>query len=192
MAFIEKKDPTVLNIMLTSRGRELLSTGNLTFNYFAIGDSEVDYTFNSGATAVDSEFSAFNLDILRPRDWNPKQISFIPQILSGDPYNVIPSIPSAGYDIENPVSSIGFFTSGATEFIIDGDHVKQPDAMVAMITATGGTTLNLRKAPTYGSSGNEPEIGDLVLVKWTAGDSTTGYTVGVDTLGFLQICQSFF
>ena len=45
MAFIEKKDPTVLNIMLTSCGRELLSTGNLTFDYYALGDSEVDYRF---------------------------------------------------------------------------------------------------------------------------------------------------
>ena len=47
MAFIDKKDPVVLNIKLTSKGRELLSEGNLNFKYFAIGDSEIDYAFNS-------------------------------------------------------------------------------------------------------------------------------------------------
>jgi hypothetical protein len=31
MAFIEKTDPVVLNIKLTTKGRELLSTGNLSF-----------------------------------------------------------------------------------------------------------------------------------------------------------------
>lgn len=168
--------------MLTSCGRELLSTGNLTFNYYAIGDSEVDYRFNASAST--EGFTAFDSNILRPADKNPKQLSFIPRNYTGDPYNVISTIPSASYEIVNPVSSIGFFTSGSTagtfDFITDSDHVKQPDAMVAMSGVTGGRYLQLLKAPTYGSSGNEPEVGDLVLVKWTAGDSTTGYTVNKD------------
>ena len=175
MAFIEKKDPTVLNILLTSCGRELLSTGNLTFNYYAIGDSEVDYGFNLSANT--EGFVPFDSNILRPFDKNPKQLSFIPRNYTGDPYNVISTIPSASYEIVNQVSSIGFFNSGATTFITDSDHVKQPDCMVDMSTVAGGTSLALLKAPTYGSSGDEPAIGDLVLVKWTAGDSTTGYSV---------------
>ena len=178
MAFIEKRDPTVLNIMLTSCGRELLSTGNLTFKYYAIGDSEVDYRFNASASTYG--FDAFDSNILRPADKYPKQLSFIPRNYSGDPYNEILSIPSASYEIVNPVSNIGFFTSGATEFITDSDHVKQPDAMVAMSGVSGGNQLTLLKAPTYGSSGNEPAVGDLLLVKWTAGDSTTGYTLSKD------------
>ena len=178
MAFIEKKDPTILNIMLTSCGRELLSTGNLTFNYYAIGDSEVDYRFNSGASI--QGFTAFDSNILRPADKNPKQLSFIPRNFTGDSYNEISTIPSAPYEIVNPVSSIGFFTSGATEFITDGNHVKQPDAMVAMSGVSGGNQLQLLKAPTYGTSGLEPEVGDLLLIKWTVGESTTGYTLNKD------------
>lgn len=172
MAFIEKKDPVVLNIKLTTKGRELLSTGNLTFKYFAIGDSEIDYVFNN-----ETGLNPFDANILRPVDNNPNLLSFIPRNLSGDPYNEIPSIPSTTYAVNNTVQPIGFFTSGATEFIVDSNHVKQPDAMIQMSGITGGTSLHLIKAPTYGTSGEEPAIGDLLLVKWTLLESTTGHTI---------------
>lgn len=177
MAFIEKKDPVVLNIKLTSCGRQLLSTGNLTFNYFAIGDSEIDYKFVDAVHASDVDYTSFDSIILRPADNNPNIISFIPRNLSGDSYNVIPGIPAAWYPVVNSIEPIGFFTNNGTTFINDSNHVKQPDAMVYMSGITGGTTLRLYKAPTYGTSGNEPAVGDLVLVKWTLNANTTGYTV---------------
>jgi len=180
MAFIEKKDPVVINIKLTSKGRELLSQGNLNFRYFAIGDSEIDYNFISEAQVVDSEFTAYNLGILRPADKNPNQLSFITKTLSGDPYNEILSVPSSPYIVSNTIDSLGFFTNitntGAT-FIADANHVKQPDAMVDMSTVTGGTKLRLLKAPTYGTSTAEPATGDTLLIKWTYGFNTTGQTV---------------
>ena len=176
MAFIEKKDPVVINIKITSKGRELLSTGNLSFKYFVIGDSEMDYAFNK-ATGL----NPFNANILRPVDTNPNIISFITKNLSGgtgNSYNVIPSIPASTYLVTNTVDSIGFFniTTGATTFIVDGNHVKQPDVMIYMSGITGGTTLYLKKSPTYGTSGAEPVVGDLILIKWTLTASTTGYT----------------
>ena len=176
MAFIEKKDPVLLNIKLTTKGRELLSTGKLTFNYFAIGDSEMDYAFNAEAG-----LSPFNATILRPVDQNPSILSFIPRNLTGDPYNIIPSISSAWYEVTNTVEQIGFFTNSGTSFIVDSNHVKQPDAMVYMSGITGGRSLKLRKAPTYGISGEEPAVGDLLLVKWTLNANTTGYTVSGST-----------
>ena len=180
MAFIEKKDPVVINIKLTSKGRELLSEGNLNFQYFAIGDSEIDYNFISEAQAVDSEFTAYNLGVLRPADKNPKQLSFITKTLSGDPYNQISSVPSSPYIVSNTVDSLGFFTNitnTQATFITDANHVKQPDAMIDMGTIAGGKQLTLLKAPTYGTSTAEPAIGDMLLVKWTYGFDTTGQTV---------------
>ena len=180
MAFIEKKDPVVINIKITSKGRELLSTGNLSFKYFVIGDSEMDYVFNK-ATGL----NPFNANMLRPVDNNPNIISFILKNVSGSTgntqYNTISSIPPSTYLVTNTVDSIGFFnpmsgTSTDFTFIVDGNHIKQPDAMVYMSGVTGGKSLKLRKAPTYGTSGNEPVVGDLILVKWTYNDSTTGYT----------------
>jgi len=174
MAFIEKKDPVVLNIKLTSKGRELLAKGQLTFNYFAVGDSEIDYQFNNK-----TQFNPFYSNILRPADKNPQQLSFIPRNLSGDTYNAISAVPCTPTIVENFVPAVGFFESDAVTFLTDGDHVKQPDAMVIVSGVTGGTHLTLNQAPTYLSNPNEPAEGDLLLVKWTNPLSidTTGYTI---------------
>jgi hypothetical protein len=177
MAFIEKKDPVVINIKITSIGRELLSTGNLSFKYFVIGDSEMDYAFNK-ATGL----NPFNANILRPVDTNPNIISFILKNVSGTTgntqYNTISSIPASTYLVTNTVDSIGFFSNltGDTTFIVDGNHVKQPDVMIYVSGITGGTSLQLRKAPAYGTSGAEPAVGDLLLIKWTLTANTTGYS----------------
>ena len=82
MAFIDKNDPIVLNIKLTSKGRELLSQGKLNFKYYAIGDSEIEYAFNTEIQKLEIDYTAFNSNILRPIDKNPNIISFIPRILS--------------------------------------------------------------------------------------------------------------
>ena len=181
MAFIERKDPVVLNIKLTSKGRELLSKGELDFKYYAVGDSEIDYDFNREVNAVDSEYTGFDSSILRPADKNPNLISFITKEVSGDTYNDV-TISPEGYRVENEVESLGFFTNNNTEFITDANHVKQPDAMIEMGSGkiTGGTSITLSKAPTYGSSGQEPAVGDLLFVQWTHGVSTTGMTFSFD------------
>ena len=176
MAFIDKKDPVVLNIKLTSCGRELLSTGGLTFKSFAIGDSEIDYGFN-----IETQHNPYYSRILRPVDVNPNIISFIPQTISGDPFNVIPSIPSSSYIVTNTTVPVGFFNSGATAFNVVGNQIKQPDIMIEMNQIAGGYSLNLYKAPTYGVSGQEPAVGDLLLVKWTLNSNTTGYIVSGST-----------
>jgi hypothetical protein len=177
MAFIEKKDPVVIDIKLTSKGRELLSQGKLNFKYYAIGDSEIDYAYTDAVNTVSTGYTAFDTNILKPVDKNPHILSFIPRNLSGDPYNVISSIPVTSYSVENHVDSIGFFTNSGNTFIIDSNHVKQPDAMVQVNQVQGGLTLKLYKSPKYGTSGNEPKAGDLLFIKWTHYNNTTGYSV---------------
>lgn len=177
MAFIEKKDPIVLNIKLTSKGRELLAKGMLNFKYYAIGDSEMDYEFNSNVLVDDVNFTPFNSKILRPADKNPEIISYISKSLTGDTLNEISSIPSTYYAVENEINPIGFFNSSATAFITDSNHVKQPDVMIKVNTVNGTKTLTLYKSTTYGISVEEPAIGDLLFVRWTIGTNTTGYNV---------------
>jgi len=177
MAFIDKIDPVVLNIKLTSKGRELLSTGKLTFKYFAIGDSEIDYGFVNEIKTIDNTYTPSKSSILRPLDNNPSIISFIPRNLSGDPYNAISTLPTAWYPVTNTAESVGFFTSNGSTFIMDSNHVKQPDAMAVMSDYLGASPLKnelkLRKGPQYGRSGEEPAVNDLILVRWTLGISTT-------------------
>jgi len=177
MGFIEKKDPIVLNIKLTSKGREQLSKGELDFKYYALGDSEIDYTFNANVHAEDSEYTAFNASILKPANKNPNIISFITKNLSGDTLNEITNVPSTPYVVENEIESLGFFTNNNTEFISDSNHVKQPDAMIDMSNVVGGNSIILEKSPTYGSSGEEPAVGDILFVRWTQDVSTTGVSV---------------
>ena len=180
MSFIDKKDPVVLSIMLTSKGRELLSTGELTFKYFTVGDSEIDYDFIreiNNESDIDSSYNVSDLEILRPRDKNPKILSYISKNVNSDQYNTISPIPSFPYDITNTIESIGFFNNSGNTFIIDSDHIKQPDTMVYMNTVAGGKVLRLRKSPTYGIYLDEPNIGDLLLIKWTYDLDTTGYTI---------------
>lgn len=181
MAFIRKDDPVVINIKLTSKGRELLSKGKLTFKKFAIGDSEINYDYNNR-----NNFNPFNLNILKPKDKNPKMLSFITKTLSGDTINDIEGdVVSTPQTINNETKEFGFFEiiSGDTNFLNDEMHVRQPDIMVELNSVTGGTKLKLLKSPKYLANVNEPNINDYILIKWTTpdGNSTTGYTVNHNT-----------
>jgi len=179
MAFINKDDPTVLNIKLTSRGRELLAQGKLNFKYFVIGDSEIDYNLNSEIQNdyYSSGYTGFDSTVLGAYDKNPTIISSIPRNLSGNSFNEITSIPTTNYVVENNVESIGFFIDSGTTFITDSNHVKQPDVMVQVSGVTGGFTITLLKSPQYGTSVEEPSIGDLLFIRWTTDASTIGYSV---------------
>lgn len=176
MAFIDKKDPVVLNIKLTSEGRKQLAAGNLKFKYFAVGDSEIDYNFNYETGHISAESN-----ILRPLDNNPNILSFITKEVSGDPYNAIPSVGSQ-YLVVNSTEPNGFFTNindSTFTFIDDGNHVKQPNAMVDMsnllLSTANNKQLPLKKIPSISWNGIEPAVKDLVLVKWTLNGDTTNY-----------------
>lgn len=109
-AFIDKKDPVVLNIKLTSLGRELLSKGILNFSYYTIGDSEIDYNFNTNVIASNPSYSPSFSNILRPTDKNPNLLSFVTRNLSGNPYNFISNVPSTPTIIQNTAQPLGFFS----------------------------------------------------------------------------------
>lgn len=179
MAFIDKKDPVVLNIKLTSKGREQLSKGNFNFKYFVVGDSEINYSF-----IKESNINSENILITRPIDNNPKILSPILEYRTSNikglnNINNITSIPSI---IENSVNDVGFFYYNNNElmFNVDEYHIKQPDVLIKIDEITGGSILNLYKSNTYVSNVNEPNSGDFLIVKWTnpaISASTTGYTV---------------
>lgn len=177
MAFILKTSPTVINIKLTNIGRQMLSQGTLRFTKFALGDSEIDYGFNQKIA-----FDSFRATILRPKDSNPKFLSFIKRDDNDDTsiYTNLPSVVSNTNIITNTATERGFFTvatgSSGTTILTDPLHCKQPDMMIYISGSTGGTVLNIRKAPTYLSNVTEPIAGDYILVKW-ANPVITGGTV---------------
>lgn len=173
MAFILKDDLTWVNIKLTSYGRKQLSEGKLKFTKWAIGDSEIDYSFNKKIG-----FDAFEANILRPKDKNPNIVYFIKSDADADQYNTIPPISSLTHVITNTAPDRGFFDSSTPKKIkTEPTFCKQPDMKIFISGVTGGTRLKIRKAPTYLGNQAEPQVGDYILIKWanplvTAGSVT--------------------
>tara|TARA_R110000803_G_scaffold5634_6_gene18579 strand:- start:2007 stop:4232 length:2226 start_codon:yes stop_codon:yes gene_type:complete len=94
MSYINKQNTTLVRVKLTDIGREQLAKGQLTFNSFIIGDSEVDYNYVKGwkefvpsIGASTGEFYFPEADgniiknifskVLRPKDDNPFFSSFL-------------------------------------------------------------------------------------------------------------------
>jgi hypothetical protein len=94
MSYINKQNTTLVRVKLTDIGREQLAKGQLTFNSFIIGDSEVDYNYvkgwkefvpNIGASTGEFYFPEADGNIiknifskvLRPKDDNPFFSSFL-------------------------------------------------------------------------------------------------------------------
>lgn len=196
MAFIDKKDPVVLNIKITSKGRETLSKGHLHFRYYAIGDSEIDYEFLRNAQGGVSQltpantFDPFNSKILRPADKNPNMISFVTknfitqtdlldEFTDDNQYTAIDEVPSITWEVENGTDCIGFFCKSGDTFSFKNteEFVKQPDLMAVV---SSPREARLFQAPTYGANRNNPVAGDFLLVRWKDEDAdfeTTGYTI---------------
>jgi hypothetical protein len=165
MSFILKNNPTIINIKLTNIGRQLLSQGKLSITKWAIGDSEIDYSFYKKIN-----FNPYMANILRPLDQNSNFTSFILQNSTDNTTNftTLPTIVSNTNTITNTATVRGFFnvaSSGST-LLTTPNILRQADMRVFISTLTGGTTLKLRKSPSYLSNPYEPVVGDYLLVKW--------------------------
>jgi hypothetical protein len=94
MSYINKQNTTLIRVKLTDIGREQLAKGQLTFNNYILGDSEVDYGYVKGWTQFvpsirtsTGEFYFHDADgtieknifskVLRPKDDNPFFSSFL-------------------------------------------------------------------------------------------------------------------
>ncbi len=112
MAFITDTDLTVLNIRLTTKGREQLSKGKLKFKKFAIGDSEINYQILEKRKEHFENINDgedLNKKILKPVDLNPEIISFIKKSENSDVKNELQDIPSYRTIINNQRSPVGCF-----------------------------------------------------------------------------------
>ena len=170
MAFLDKNDPIVLNVKITSRGRELISTGMLNFKYFAIGDGEMDYSFNK-----ETEIKPFNHRILGAVHKNPEIISFIPKtykqnIEDDDVFNEIGHISIIPRIFQNTAQPRGFFNqkNGDYSFIFEPQFFKQPHAKAPLSEMDYvQRRIRLYKTTDYVDGSPEPQVGDTILIRWT-------------------------
>jgi hypothetical protein len=74
MSYINKQSTTLVRVKLTDIGREQLAKGQLTFNSYIVGDSEVDYNYvkgwkefvpNSGAATGEFYFTEADGNIVK-------------------------------------------------------------------------------------------------------------------------------
>ena len=171
MGFISKSDPTVLNIKLTNKGRELLSNGNLTFTKFALGDSEIDYNY------VDYLTGKTNYSILKPLDKNPNIFSFVCKNDTGTTKYDISNINSTDLQITNTVSNYGLFDipTGftSTTILTNLEYVRNGECSLKLSDLDGSKVLKIYKSSTYAGIGAEPVVGDFIMIRFNSPEHTS-------------------
>ncbi|MFW5847339.1 MAG: hypothetical protein ACOCVF_00270 [bacterium] len=154
MAFIDEYDPILLNIKITSKGRELLSKGELNFHSYAFGDSDINYNY------IDEPE---NIKILRPIDYQPKLLSYIKESETSENLNEIHNVASIPMIIKNEARSIGFFNlSGATSSIKNDENFIVESELLVNLSSSSGNTVNLIQ----GSVSSDAEEGDILMIVW--------------------------
>jgi len=161
-------DQTVLYIKLTNAGRDLLSRGELKFNKFAIGDSEIDYNFIRNNPNVDPD----DASVLRPNDNEPRVTSFILRSPSAETLNTIEQPVNTILTLKSKnIESKGIFNNN-NEFNSDEQHVKEANVTVDNATVNGGKQLILNTGATYIVGRPKPVEGDYLFIRWSNPDYT--------------------
>tara|TARA_R110001592_G_scaffold133680_3_gene349038 strand:+ start:2142 stop:4337 length:2196 start_codon:yes stop_codon:yes gene_type:complete len=170
MSYINKQNTALVRVKLTDVGRELLAKGQLTFNFWTVGDSEIDYDYVRGWKAFDpsntnvssGQFLYYEADgtaetnyqqILRPKDNQSEQKSYLLNGV-GSAFNNLNSESSVRLIkgvVSNQAEDRGFF-SGST---VDTGLVMNSDTRIIK------------------------ETGTIDLVKFSGQTDTTSYTKGV-------------
>ena len=179
MSFIDKSSAVEIRVKLTSIGRKLLASGALTFDKWAIGDSEVDYNMllNHGI------LPNYN-NILTPFDLNPPIKYRIPKSVTDDGFVLIDSSNFTASEklLNNVAKERGFFTgtvlSGFTAQTSTVFSV-QADVQVNQADITGSNIFQLSQSASYGSNKLEPIAGDYILINWLPPGITSAPPKGI-------------
>lgn len=162
MSYIIKSTSPFVSIKLTQKGREQLALGKLNFNYWAVGDSELNYEREAlvDANPTDITLSATSM-ILRPVDREPNLQYFIKpssttnplQTLNAGVLNVVKAV------VNNAADERGYFAhAGDTFTTLTGNTYTPFTTTISNSFLSGTTTLTPISVSGYG-------VGDIVLIK---------------------------
>lgn len=168
MSYINKNGNIVISARMTDKGRSQLSLGQLNFNTFKLGDSEVDYS------TLGTNYDITLENVLRAKSLQPNAKTWLletPTNLTGSV--LIPPLTEleVGTIIEAPEK--GFFsvgnTSGTTilsSFTAQtSDTYTVNEAIINVSDLSGGTSVVITTGTTTNSY--EPIVGDLMMVKYS-------------------------
>jgi hypothetical protein len=173
MSYIIKSTSPFVNIKLTEKGREQLAQGKLNFSFWAIGDSEINYTREAivdNATSVGDPTLTATTVVFKPFDKQPNLKSFIYPLTSNEIYqpvnasviNVVKAV------VNNEAQERGFF-SGTSYNTLTGLTYCAYNEYVSD-TTPGASRYDGSNIISVSSSAFT--IGDFVLIK--IGDYSTG------------------
>lgn len=172
---IEKTSPFI-SIKLTDKGRERLSQGNLTFDYWAVGDSEINYDRES--VLDDNSGDAFysgGTKILRAKDNQPNLRFYVTTGDTATPFiNMTPAnLRNVKLIVNNEATERGFFSGDTSNYITQlTDPYIMENGVVLDSQFNGGNTVDI------GTSGITED--NFILFKFTndtLGTQATGSNI---------------
>lgn len=170
MAFINKNSLVLIEGKLTNVGRQLLAYGNLTFNKFAVGDSEIDYQFLDKYS-----LSPYYQNILRPVDSQPNMR--YPVLLNSTSTEYLAAIPNVTANerlIKNKAKERGFFTRGITSNPGAVPVVYTPYRLNPALTNATATIGSFVDFTTFVvSSATGIGVGSMLLIHWLPNATST-------------------
>ena len=116
MSYIINNNDPFVSIKLTQIGREQLAKGALNFQYWAIGDSEINYDREEIVNNNPTDVTLSGVSrIMRPFDKQPNIKSYITKV-SGEPLNALnnTNIRTVKAVINNEAEERGFFSADTT------------------------------------------------------------------------------
>jgi len=181
MAYIDKNSTVVVSARLTDVGRKLLSTGNLDFSSYRLGDSEIDYS--TLGVSYDITLSNVLMAVACQPDMKTPLLS---TPTSTSSYNTLNAIQPVILQTITNMPELGFYLSGtsATSLTYTAytttDYVLQADSVIPLSgVTTSSRTVPVRQAPTYGTNTYEPKTGDLLMVKMSNDVMTSTQNKGI-------------
>ncbi len=171
MSFIINNTSAFVSVKLTNLGRESLAKGQLSFNYFAIGDSEINYNREELVenNPLDSAYSATS-KILRPADSQPDIKYFISTGTTVLNPMTLANIKTIKAVVNNEATERGFFSGSVGSFItLTGSTYVKAVGTVNESALSGGTTLAI------GVSVSRSQ-GDFIMLEMT--NALTGTITG--------------
>ena len=182
MSYIIKSTTPFASTKLTETGREKLAKGQLNFNTWSIGDSEINY---EREFYLQNEIISGSTKVLRPKDKNPNLKYFISNSSGTNSFSFgAGDIRCVKATISNQATERGFF---------EGSFATGYTTTASSYVRTSGTSITIAGGTTFTLAG--VEIGDFILVKvgysdytnstpeahlWFKAENVVGSTVTVD------------
>lgn len=171
MSFINSQTTTVIRAKLTDKGRKLLAQGQLTYNFWVFGDSEIDYNASAGTYNLSSN------KILVPKDKNYNVKYPIPVSKGANIFNTLSNnLPTEGV-ITNVATTRGLFDGAG----FDVNKFKATGE-VGTIAIEGNDSLNVL------ITSGEVGVGDIMVIgvknSTQVGNATNNVDLGIPYLTY--------